>query len=237
MAFSQDVQYEDVVYLKNGSIIRGMIVEQIPNQTLKIKTADRNLFVFEFDQIEKITKEEIPQGAVMKSEPPKPESSYVGKEKGFESTIDMFFAVQLEYGEPVLGMHGIAGYRFFPQLFVGGGFGAEIYFDATMMPLFVCIRTEFIQARVTPFFITNIGYAFGWVDGEDGNDWGGVFLEPGFGFRFNIAEHFGLNLSSTFKFQRAYNSNYYYDSYPGGYHYERYSETYRLFTFKVGFSF
>lgn len=48
--YSQNIQYEDVVYLKNGSIIRGMIVEQIPNQTLKIKTADRNVFVFEFDR-------------------------------------------------------------------------------------------------------------------------------------------------------------------------------------------
>ena len=40
--YSQNVQYEDVVYLKNGSIIRGMIVEQIPNQTLKIKTVDKS---------------------------------------------------------------------------------------------------------------------------------------------------------------------------------------------------
>ena len=28
-------QYDDVVYLKNGSVIKGMIVEQIPNESLK----------------------------------------------------------------------------------------------------------------------------------------------------------------------------------------------------------
>ena len=49
--------YQDVVYLKNGSIIRGMIIEQIPNKSIKIQTKDGNVFVFEMDEIEKITKE------------------------------------------------------------------------------------------------------------------------------------------------------------------------------------
>jgi len=51
--------YEDVVYLKNGSIIHGIIIEQIPNQSIKIKTADKNVFVFKIEEIEKISKEEI----------------------------------------------------------------------------------------------------------------------------------------------------------------------------------
>ena len=35
---------QDVVYLKNGAIIHGTIIEQIPNKTIKVKTkiADRN---------------------------------------------------------------------------------------------------------------------------------------------------------------------------------------------------
>ena len=50
-------EYQDVVYLKNGSIIRGMIIEQIPNVSLKIQTKDSNVFVFKMEEIEKITKE------------------------------------------------------------------------------------------------------------------------------------------------------------------------------------
>jgi hypothetical protein len=50
--------YTDVVYLKNGSIIRGVIIEQIPNQSLKIKTFDKSIFVFKYDEVDKITKEE-----------------------------------------------------------------------------------------------------------------------------------------------------------------------------------
>ena len=53
--------YQDVVYLKNGSIIRGVIIEQIPNKSIKIETADKSVFVFQMDEIEKITKEIPPK--------------------------------------------------------------------------------------------------------------------------------------------------------------------------------
>ena len=47
----------DVVYLKNGSIIRGVIIEQVPNELIKLQTADGNLFVYQTSEIEKIIKE------------------------------------------------------------------------------------------------------------------------------------------------------------------------------------
>jgi hypothetical protein len=51
------VQLQDVVYLKNGSIIRGVIIEQVPAVSIKIKTKDENIFVFKVEEIEKIVKE------------------------------------------------------------------------------------------------------------------------------------------------------------------------------------
>lgn len=51
--------YQDVVYLKNGSIIRGVIIEQVPNQSISIQTADKSVFVFQMDEIERIAKEAI----------------------------------------------------------------------------------------------------------------------------------------------------------------------------------
>jgi hypothetical protein len=237
---AQVEQYEDVVYLKNGSIIHGMIIEQIPNETIKIKTADRNVFVFEFDQIERITKEEVQAGA---STPASPPEKYVGKQNGFEGTVDMYFAIEFEYGEPVLGMDAIAGYRFFPQLFIGAGTGFELFFDGSMMPFFVQVRADFVEAKATPFFYLNAGYALGWVNGEDGSDYGGLMMEPGIGIRINIAKNFGMNLGSSFKFQRAYEYAYYYEPYYYDddcidcYYENRVPITLRMFTFKIGFSF
>ena len=42
----------DVVYLKNGSIIKGIIVEQVPNQSMKVKTSDGSIFNFQMNEIE-----------------------------------------------------------------------------------------------------------------------------------------------------------------------------------------
>ena len=57
-AYTQELQ--DVLYLKNGSIIRGIIIEQIPNKTLKIKTADGSVFVYQMDDVVRITREPMP---------------------------------------------------------------------------------------------------------------------------------------------------------------------------------
>ena len=54
--FAQNL--EEVVYLKNGSVIRGSIVEQIPNESVKIQTRDGNIFVYRIDEIQKIVKEQ-----------------------------------------------------------------------------------------------------------------------------------------------------------------------------------
>jgi hypothetical protein len=49
--------YEEVLYLKNGSVIRGLITEHIPDQSIKIQTNDKNIFVYQISEIDKITKE------------------------------------------------------------------------------------------------------------------------------------------------------------------------------------
>lgn len=48
---------QDIVYLKNGNIIRGTIIAQVPNKSIKIETADGNIFVYQIGDIEKMTKE------------------------------------------------------------------------------------------------------------------------------------------------------------------------------------
>ena len=53
---------QDVVYLKNGGLIRGLVFEQIPGVSLKIQTNDGSVFVYKMEEVEKITKETIIKG-------------------------------------------------------------------------------------------------------------------------------------------------------------------------------
>ena len=59
-ALAQQIQQmEDVVHLKNGGLIRGTIIEQIPGESLKIQTRAGNVFVYTMDEIAKISKEPV----------------------------------------------------------------------------------------------------------------------------------------------------------------------------------
>ena len=49
-------QYEVVVILQNGSEIHGIIIEEKPNEYIKIQSG-KNVFVFQMDEIELLTKE------------------------------------------------------------------------------------------------------------------------------------------------------------------------------------
>jgi len=234
--YAQQPQYEDVVYLKNGSIIRGMIVEQVPNQSIKIQTLDRNVFVFEMDQVERITKEEVPQDIIV-PQAEKPADPFSLKESGFEANVDMMLGINMDWGEPVIGLYASAGYRFFTQFYLGGGLGYEVLDMRTMLPVFLSVSNDFVRARVTPSFRIDFGHAFGWIEDDGGSDWGGIFIDPSIGVRFNFSERFSMKLSSGIKFQRAYEYDYYYYPMEEGELSDRRLETYRIFTFKVGFSF
>lgn len=47
-------QMEDVVHLKNGGIVRGIIIEQVPGESLKIQTLGGSVFIFTMDEVAKI---------------------------------------------------------------------------------------------------------------------------------------------------------------------------------------
>ncbi|MFJ1352026.1 hypothetical protein [Capnocytophaga canimorsus] len=49
----------DVVYLKNGGVTKGEIIEQVPNINIKIQTKDGNVFVYKMEEISKISKEKV----------------------------------------------------------------------------------------------------------------------------------------------------------------------------------
>lgn len=56
--FAQNNMHE-VVYLKNGSVIKGVILEQVPNESVKIQTSDGSIFVYPMADVERITKETV----------------------------------------------------------------------------------------------------------------------------------------------------------------------------------
>lgn len=53
----------DVIYLKNGDIRKGTIIENVPNDYIKVETADGSIYTIKYADIEKMTKEVKPARA------------------------------------------------------------------------------------------------------------------------------------------------------------------------------
>ena len=51
----------EAVYLKNGSVIYGTIIEQIQGESVRIKSRDGSIFLFRASEIDRITRERAPQ--------------------------------------------------------------------------------------------------------------------------------------------------------------------------------
>ena len=52
---------KDVLYLKNGSVIYGQLIEMVPEKQVKIKTTDGSVFVYNTSEVDRIEKAENAQ--------------------------------------------------------------------------------------------------------------------------------------------------------------------------------
>lgn len=176
LLFAQQ-NFQDVVYLKNGSVIRGVIVEQVPNVSLKIQTSDKSLFVFQMIEIEKFGKEEISDDS--RSEKP----SYLPIKK-FTSTIELGAFGSMEGGSAGLSFLYAGHYNFnrYIGLGIGSGYVKYVGEDNSIVPIFVDFKVNFIKNRVSPFFNLKGGYSFSEFNFYERLD--GVYLSPNLGVNF-----------------------------------------------------
>jgi translation initiation factor IF-1 len=58
-AAQAQTQARDAVYLKNGCVIKGKVVEVIPGSTAKIQTADGSIYAHSMSEVEKITDDAV----------------------------------------------------------------------------------------------------------------------------------------------------------------------------------
>jgi len=215
-AFSQKyADYQDVVYLKNGSIIRGIIIEQIPSQSLKIETADGNVFAYNIDEVEKIAKE--PKfGQESKVSTPN-----TGLKKGYRGIAE--FETMIPFG---IRFNVINGYQFNPYFSLGFGVGFHWYIeDGLLLPLFADFKVNFLNKKVSPYLSLAVGYSFNLTESNPS----GMYFSPTCGVRFKFTEKTAMNVGLGMGFQGF--------SYYG---YSSYKSTYYAFVFNflnVGFLF
>jgi hypothetical protein len=199
-SLAAQVIYRDVVYLKNGSVIRGKIVEEVPNKTYTIKTADSSLFVVQIEDIVKIVHEEIAGTSSGK----KSGERSTALEKGYEGLAEFGYGAAVgKYGLDVAKFNLINGYRLNSSMFAGIGTGLR-YFSTedagfSVIPLFLDFRYRLPNKEISPFAAFSAGYAW---DGSHGFQDAGFLFNPQIGLQLNKHPDFMFHIGFGYEIQQ-----------------------------------
>ncbi|MFC2117900.1 hypothetical protein ACFLSY_04580 [Bacteroidota bacterium] len=194
-AFSQN-NNTDIVYLKDGSIIRGNIIEYITDGHVKIETIDNNIWVFKHNKIDKVVFKTLNKN----------KGTFIQK-TGYYNLTDMGVLIGTGNNEKTapFSINMINAYRFSPHFSAGLGAGVE-FFSTPVIPLFIDARYEFYDGEFSPFVYLNGGYSF--QVGEnydyytDTNSKGGLMAGSGIGIRISLNNKSHLVVSMGYRFQQ-----------------------------------
>lgn len=193
---------QEVVYLKNGSVIRGTIIEQVPNESLKIETNDGSIFAYKMSEVEKITKERI----VTRGR----QSRHItfdgnGMQRGYRGFVDIGYTFATgDYGANRVDFSTSHGYQFNPYFFAGLGIGISYFHEdeLTEIPIFVDLRSDILNNWISPYVDFKIGYTV--YDNK------GFYMFPSVGCHF-ILDKIGFNVGIGYTMQKL--EIYYYRNY------------------------
>lgn len=243
----KNIEKEDVVYLKNGSIIRGNIQEQKMGENLKIELLGGSILVYQQIEIDSIKKED--KIVVAKTNP-----ELVIKQKGFRniteagiifgkgSSNDYRYYYGYSRNDFGVQLHTINGYQFNRFLFAGAGVGIErfISYRQSFAPFYLRLSSDLLKKRATPYIFTDIGYALFWVNDISSdsynyyNNKGGLFLQAGGGVRIFTRNKTSVQIGVAYK--RVHSSSNWEYNYEGSAQYDL-KRAYQRVVFLVGVSF
>lgn len=197
------ISLQEVVYLKNGSMIRGTVIEQIPNQSLRIQTADGSIFVYSMSEVVKITKEKPVKSKQI--------SPFNQEKIGYRGFVDFGYTQGLgDSGVNRIELSTSHGRQFNPYFFTGVGIGLHYYLRERNMwqdedkvpyfPLFIDLRGNLMNGPIIPFIGLKGGYSFK-ID-DDSFLGSGLYAAPFVGVKYGLSESFAMNLSLGYSFQQ-----------------------------------
>lgn len=217
---------EDVLYLSNGSILKGQVTENISGIKTTIQIVGNNIIVVPDSMIKMLL---INQAIPVK------ERSSIASPVELTSNVNFYGGSQNSGGFTF-----ITSYRFPFRLVTGAGMGIE-WFDHQQIPFIADIKYIFLEGWWSPYIYAQGGYAVP-LSQEGDDEWaenhGGVLAGTGIGMRFNFAQRNALVFSLGYRYQKTEtNINQYpwSSSFPL-YETTRYDE-YKRLTFSFGFLF
>jgi hypothetical protein len=191
-AIQTDTETEDVVYLKDGTVLHGEIIERNGDTSLRIETACRNIYVVWLDEVEEIREE------------PRPVPQFY-RRKGYVNQTGL--EILPGKGPTSVRFQMVHGYQFHPLFSAGLGFGFSTYNDPLgLVPFFLEFRLKLAEANTASFIFLKTGYNISSHNDERvpvENHSGGMMINPGIGLQFDTSSGFGLYFHAGYNIDEA----------------------------------
>lgn len=192
-AFAQVGPDQDVVYLKNGSVIHGDVVEVTP-AAVKVVNGFGDRMVFAMPDVERIVKEPRPAAAYGPAAPASAPAALGCPDRGYRGFVDFnvmegFLVRDGGYDGHYShsGLLTTHGYQFNPKVFVGAGFGVLWQTDDgqgsdfdCLIPIYSAFRCDFVARKVSPFVDVRLG---GFATTSSCTDFYGFYMSLAVGVR------------------------------------------------------
>ncbi|WP_127344089.1 hypothetical protein [Ancylomarina longa] len=201
--FTSAQKHLDVVKLKNGNVLKGYIIRQIPGKFLELRTLDKNYWKFDMNDIAEIS-------SAMKRIPKIASDSIPKLDKGlfYELQLGVLVGNKSNSSSAPFSLLASANYLFNDKISIGGGIGYES-FEQTQMPVFGSLQYHTRIKGMSSYIFCHTGYSFS-IDNRDqiyySNDnldsKGGWLLNPGVGFIIGNRSTPMMTLSIGYRFQK-----------------------------------
>ena len=196
-AFGQDKI--DVVYLKDGRVVKGSIIKPLDSEGVQIMTTESDVYTFAAEDVARVSREAFQHEN-------KKNQIIVHDGEGFTNItgIGLGFGIgtvgdsDANNDQSFFAIHTINGYHINRNLSLGVGVGIEWYDDYELVPVYADIRYSPALTEWAPFFYGNLGYGLGFLEENlDGGLMGGL----GGGIQYSINPNFALVGSLGYRFQ------------------------------------
>ena len=196
MICSSRADASDVLRLNNGSVIKGDVIETTPGKTVKIRTKDGSVFVYNLDEVEQISKDESSLN----------ESNNTGH-RGLDFDIDAGYNINTKGGGGAVAADVLVGKRFNKSIYWGLGAGVNISTGgSTVVTIPVETRLNVFfpigDSKFTPFGSLTTGYNIN-TKGGDGSYF--VSLAPGFSYPLSSKVDFNFSAGYAHSFYKGGN--------------------------------
>ncbi len=189
-------QEQDALYLNDGSVLRGKVLESTPGQGVKIEMVGDNILVIPESEIRKLIMRETESALPAKT--------------GQPSKIEVHPQVHLFGGsDQSWGFTVKTDYAFPFRLSVGAGTGVE-WFGSAMLPLFADVSYKVLPGKWSPWLYAQAGYSIPLEENqgtyyyyEDQNNLGGILAGAGAGIRKDFSKHAAITFSVGYRFQQS----------------------------------